>query len=181
MTPLQPLEEGETDYSGEHNYLNYIATTPFVLARGNIIEYRMLEEKIAFSENLFLCPTANTLLIAERDSRTVVGYQGRMTRFSYNTSFISSTARFSEKNGRGIFCLAEEGKLALTYTQRNPSSNTDEMQVAVFSSSFPTRVSTRLLYIQKFEDWDKDTSIIPSYNPEDDSLSFFYTTHKQET
>jgi hypothetical protein len=72
--------------------------------------------------------------------------------------------------------LPEEGKMAILYKQPNPSTRKEILKVAVYSSSFPTRASTRLLYVEEFKYFDEKTQVIPNFNPEDESLSFFYTT-----
>jgi hypothetical protein len=47
-----------------------------------------LDESIAFSDTVYICPTEKALMIAEMKTRTVVGYQGLQTKFIYNTKFM---------------------------------------------------------------------------------------------
>lgn len=172
---IRPLIIGETDYRGTYNYVNYIAQNPFLQDKGAKAT-RILEEHISFSDSLFICPTREAILVADKNSRTVIGYQGLKTKFSYNTKFM----QWAQLTHDGIFCLPDEGKMAIIYTQKDPSTTQTMLRVAVYSTSFPTKASTRLLYIETFRDYDENTKIIPNFNPEDQSLSFFYTTHKPE-
>lgn len=151
------------------NYLHYINRVDILSddLSSNLI--RHLDPEIAFKENLFLCPGNEALLIVSPAEKLVVGYEGSHSRFVYNTSF------FGKSSIDDIFCLPNEGKMAVVFRQGEfPGPQTTK--AAIYSSSFPTRATTRLMYVTKLSEEGETFRVIFNLDSDSQSLSFYSVT-----